>query len=160
MRCGPSDASGSGGGKDVTVRTMYFSATEEPPAGPPQPKKARDASVKPDPASLVPEACKDPLTRPEVGVPRDKPRIVAAERKELVVRPSLDDSAPVEHKDLIRVANRREPVGDRDRRSVLGQPVESLLHRALRLRVQSARRRGFPLGVHEIVPRAARTTTT
>ena len=47
---------------------------------------------------------------------------------------------PVEHDDLICVAHGREPVGDRDRRSSLGKPLERLLDEALGLRVERRRR--------------------
>ena len=44
------------------------------------------------------------------------------------------------HPDLIRVANRREPVSDRDRRAALRKPLELGLDRRLGLRVERARR--------------------
>ena len=56
------------------------------------------------------------------------------------MRPALDDPAVVEHDDLVGVADRREPVRDRDRRAALGEPVERLLDGALGLRVEGARR--------------------
>src|SRR6187551_2796359 len=78
--------------------------------------------------------------RAELSVARDESRVLAAESKELVMRPALHDAAVIEHEDLVGVANRREPVRDRNRRAVLGEAVEGLLHRALRLRVERARR--------------------
>ena len=52
------------------------------------------------------------------------------------MRAALDDRAAVEHEDLVGVANRREPVRDRDRRASAGELVERLLDRALGLVVE------------------------
>lgn len=41
----------------------------------------------------------------------------------------LDHSAVVEDDDLVGVADRREPVGDGDRRPALGEPLERILDR-------------------------------
>src|SRR5581483_8989922 len=67
-------------------------------------------------------------------------RIATAGREQLVVPPALHDAAAVEHHDLVSVLDRREPVRDRDRGPPGREPVERLLHLALRLGVERARR--------------------
>ena len=52
--------------KTFDVRTLYFSATERPPAPPAQESK-RTPSTRPDPCSLVPEESKDQVTQREAG---------------------------------------------------------------------------------------------
>ena len=64
----------------------------------------------------------------------------AAALEQLLVGAALDDPALVEHDDLVGVAHGREPVGDRDRRAPLGQPLELGLDGRLGLRVERARR--------------------
>src|SRR5206468_9574299 len=78
--------------------------------------------------------------RLELRVARDERRIAAAGDDELVVRSDLDDAAVIEDDDLVGVAHGREAVRDRDRRASFGEPVERVLHEALRLRVERARR--------------------
>src|SRR5262245_52691316 len=51
----------------LQVRTLYYSATERPPAPPPAKESKRTPSTKPDPCSLVPEASKDQVTQREAG---------------------------------------------------------------------------------------------
>src|SRR5215213_783966 len=80
------------------------------------------------------------LRRGELGVARREGGIAAAGDDQLVVAAGLDDPAAVEHDDLVRVAHRREAVGDRDRRPPLREPVERVLHEPLRLGVERARR--------------------
>src|SRR5919198_1232030 len=60
--------------------------------------------------------------------------------REGLARPSGQGGvAPaVEHDDLVSVADRRQPVGDRQRRAPLREAVQGLLHRALGLVVQGA----------------------
>ena len=76
----------------------------------------------------------------DLRVARRQLGVAPAEREQLVVRAALDDAAAVEHHDLVGVADGRQPVGDRDRRPALGELVQRLLHRALGLGVQRARR--------------------
>src|SRR5262249_48690129 len=76
----------------------------------------------------------------ELGVARCKRRVASAAEDQVVVPAVLDDAAVVEHDDLVGVAHGREPVGDRDRRSALGETVERLLHEPLGLGVERARR--------------------
>jgi hypothetical protein len=52
------------------------------------------------------------------------------------VRAGLDDPPAVEHDDLVRVADGRQPVRDRDRRPARGELLERCLHQALGLRVE------------------------
>ena len=63
----------------------------------------------------------------DVRVSRHEHRVAATGGEQIVVRARLDDPAPVEDDDLIRVPHGREPVGDRDRRAPLGEPLERLL---------------------------------
>ena len=51
---------------------------------------------------------------------------------------ALDDSALVEDDDLVGVADRGQPVGDRERGPSLGQPLELGLHGVLGLGVKRA----------------------
>jgi len=53
--------------------------------------------------------------------------VAGAQLHELLVRSALDDVAGVEHEDLVGVADRRETVGDRDRRAAAREIVERLL---------------------------------
>src|SRR5438093_951961 len=76
----------------------------------------------------------------ELGVARHEGGVAAAGEDQLLVPAGLDDAAAVEHDDLVRVADGREPVGDCDRRPAFGEPVERLLHEPLRLGVERARR--------------------
>src|SRR5919197_1290275 len=75
----------------------------------------------------------------KIRVAGNEPRVVSSEPEELVVRALFDDLAAVEHENLIGVADRRQPVSDRNRRPVLGEAVERLLDGALGLRVEGAR---------------------
>ena len=75
-----------------------------------------------------------------LGVAGDERGVAAARGEQLLVRADLGDAAAVEHDDLVGVADGREPVGDRDRRPALGQPLERLLDGALGLRVERGRR--------------------
>ncbi len=52
------------------------------------------------------------------------------------MRAHLDHVALIEDDDLIRVANGRKPVCDRERRPALGEPLERFLHGPLSLRVE------------------------
>jgi hypothetical protein len=52
----------------------------------------------------------------QLGVAADEQRVPPAACEQLFVPADLDHTAVVEHDDLIRVAHRREPVRDRDRR--------------------------------------------
>ncbi len=54
--------------------------------------------------------------------------------------PALGDLSPVEHDDLVGVADRRQPVRDRDRGAARREGVDGLLHGLLGLRVQGAGR--------------------
>src|ERR671922_834466 len=65
--------------------------------------------------------------------------VLVQEVDQLVVRPSLDHLALVEHDDLVGVADRREAVCDHDRRPALREAVELLLHGPLRAGVERAR---------------------
>src|SRR5690348_12290153 len=75
-----------------------------------------------------------------VGVARRERRVAPAAGEQLGVRAALDDAPPFEHDDLVGVTDRRQAVRDRDGRAALGQAVERLLHGALGLVVQRARR--------------------
>src|SRR5579875_1220303 len=78
----------------------------------------------------------DERRRLELGVAADELGVAAAGREQLLVAPALDDPAVVEDDDLLRVADRREPVRDRDRRPPLREPVERLLDEPLGLGVE------------------------
>ena len=58
---------------------------------------------------------------------------------EFVVRAALHDDALPHDEDEVRVADRREAVRDRERRAVGHEPVDGVLHEALRDRVERAR---------------------
>jgi len=59
---------------------------------------------------------------------------------ELVVRAALHHAAGVEHRDHVGLADRGQAVRHDDGRPPHGRPVQRVLHRALRLRVQRAGR--------------------
>ena len=50
---------------------------------------------------------------------------------------SLNDLSLVHDTDLVSVADRREAMGDHDRRPVTHQVLKRLLHQSLRLRIES-----------------------
>src|SRR5687767_5896851 len=75
----------------------------------------------------------------EIGIPCNEAPVAPPEREQLVVGAALDDPASLDHDDLIGVTDRRQPVGDRDRRALLGEAVERLLDGALGLRVECTR---------------------
>lgn len=56
------------------------------------------------------------------------------------MRALLGDTTILEHEDDVCVLNRRESVGDGDRRAVLGRLVERALYHALGLAVEGGRR--------------------
>jgi hypothetical protein len=62
--------------------------------------------------------------------------VTAARREQAVVGAALDDRAVLDHGDLVRRPDRREPVGDHDRRAPFERLDQRLLHRDLRLGVQ------------------------
>ena len=68
-------------------------------------------------------------------------RVQPAPREQLLVRSLFDDPPPVQDEDHIGRQDRRETVGDRDRRPALHQRLQRRLHQALGGRVQ--RRRGL-----------------
>ena len=91
--------------------------------------------------------------RPETGAPALVPLpvrvggsaaqqlgVAPAELDELLVAATLDDLTRVEHEDLVGVADRRQAVGDRDRRASARELVQRLLHGALGLVVKRRRR--------------------
>jgi hypothetical protein len=69
----------------------------------------------------------------EAGVETFTPR-------EARVRTFFDDLALVHHDDAIGGANGRETVGNDDRRAMLHQPVERILHQPLALGIERGRR--------------------
>src|SRR5690606_1976664 len=75
-----------------------------------------------------------------VELERGEAGVEAAPRRERLVRPVLDDAAPVEDEDAVGAADGREAVGDDERGAPLRQPVERLLHGPLALGVERARR--------------------
>ena len=83
-----------------------------------------------------------PLTRlrrrHHVGVPVDEGGVVAAEGEQLLVGAALGDLPVVEDEDLVRVADGREPVRDRDRGAARADGVDGLLDGLLGLRVEGA----------------------
>ena len=71
---------------------------------------------------------------------RRQPRVGAAERQQLAVRARLHHGAGIHHDDPIGRLHRGEPMRDDERSPVRSGGIERLLHHALRLRVQRARR--------------------
>src|SRR3989441_717231 len=69
-----------------------------------------------------------------------EPVVHAALREEVAVRAYLDDSTFVEHDDAVDVLDRREAVGDDDRRPPEHQLGERILDEMLGLRIDRARR--------------------
>src|ERR1041385_577961 len=67
--------------------------------------------------------------------------VAAAEGDELVVRPALDDLAVLEDEDLIGALDRRQAVGDHERRSTTAQGAQAVADHRLALAVEA--RRGF-----------------
>src|SRR5438132_265908 len=78
------------------------------------------------------------MSDPELHVM--EPPIDAAGREQGVVRPALHDAPLREHDDQIRVPHGREPVRDDEHGAVRHQAIDRLLHQALRLGVERARR--------------------
>ena len=66
--------------------------------------------------------------------------VAAAREHQLVVRALLDDRAVLEHDDQVGVADRREAVGDDERRAAVQQPSQRALDAALGADVDRARR--------------------
>ena len=56
------------------------------------------------------------------------------------MRAALDDLAALEHQDLIRAPNRRQPVRDDERRAALAQRPQAVLNQRLALAVEARRR--------------------
>src|SRR5688572_12298793 len=56
--------------------------------------------------------------------------------EERVVAALLDDASALEHDDAIGLADRREPVGDDERRAPSHEPAERFLHELLRFRIE------------------------
>src|SRR5438552_2389643 len=90
------------------------------------------------PAQLL--ATRSGRQRLELGVARRERRVAAAGEDQVLVAADLDDATAVEDDDLVRIADGRETVGDRDRRAALREAVERLLHEPLGLGVERARR--------------------
>src|SRR5690348_9794803 len=67
-------------------------------------------------------------------------RVEAAAREQLVMRPALDDLAVLEHDDHVGVADRRESVGDDERRASLEERAQGGLDLPLGADVHRARR--------------------
>src|SRR5207249_6286339 len=67
--------------------------------------------------------------------------VAAAQTHELLVRTSFDDRAGLEDDDLIGALDRREPVGDDERRATPPQIAKPVANHRLALAVE--RRRGF-----------------
>lgn len=66
-------------------------------------------------------------------------RVQTVSGEKLVVRADFGDHAVFEHKDEIGVADRRESMGNRDRRPAFEQPVEALEDQILGLGVERRR---------------------
>ena len=66
--------------------------------------------------------------------------VATVEGDELVVRAELDDAAALEHGDAVGVADRRQAVGDDDRRAPGQRGIERRLHLRLVVVVEVARR--------------------
>src|SRR5207237_8223575 len=66
--------------------------------------------------------------------------VPAARREQLLVRAALDDLAVLEHENLVRALNRRQPVGDDERRASLSQRLQAVLDHRLALAVEARRR--------------------
>src|SRR5207253_10328517 len=66
--------------------------------------------------------------------------VPAALREQLLVRAALDDLAVLEHENLVRALNRRQPVGDDERRASLSQRLQAVLDHRLALAVEARRR--------------------
>src|SRR5688572_4129857 len=65
-----------------------------------------------------------------------EPRVGAARRQELVMRPALDDPPAIEHENLRRVLNGREAMRDDEYGAALEQAIDRLLDQALGLGVE------------------------
>jgi len=66
--------------------------------------------------------------------------VSSVERQQLVVRPALDDRTLMQHEDDVRVTDRRQTVGDRDRRAAVEQPRNAFEDQVLRFRIERGRR--------------------
>src|SRR3954447_9655197 len=63
----------------------------------------------------------------------------AATGEQLVMRSALDDDAAIEHHDLVRTTDRREPMGDHERGAALHQTFQRALYEPLRFGVERGR---------------------
>src|SRR5207249_10319088 len=63
--------------------------------------------------------------------------VAAAPREQLVVRAALDDLAVLEHQDLIGALNRRQPMGDDERRPAAAERPQTVLNHRLAFAVQA-----------------------
>jgi len=68
----------------------------------------------------------------------DKARVGAALRRQIAVRPALDDRALLHHADEVGVLDRGKPMSDHQRRSVLGELRERVLYEPLGVGVEGA----------------------
>ena len=77
-----------------------------------------------------------PWDQSSLALRLDELPVPAIESEEFVVRTDLRDTAVIEHNDAIRRSDRRQAMGDDERRAPPDQPLESLLHLAFRLAVE------------------------
>ena len=63
--------------------------------------------------------------------------VSATERQQLGMRAALDDLPGLEHENLIRAADRREPMGDHERRAARPQTPQPVLDHLLALAVEA-----------------------
>src|SRR5687768_15269249 len=66
--------------------------------------------------------------------------IMASPSEQRTMGSVLDDSAPIEHQNLVGMRDGGQSVSDHEHRSPLEQPVDGSLHQTLGLRVERGRR--------------------
>src|SRR5262245_40957273 len=66
--------------------------------------------------------------------------VPAADRQQLAMRAALDDLAVLQHQDLIRAFDRRQPVRDDERRAAAAQRTEAVADHRFTLAIETRRR--------------------
>ena len=74
-----------------------------------------------------------------LGLDLHQPRVLAVELHQFLVRALFDQPALVEDEDAVGIAQRAQPMGDRQRRAAASEDAERLLDRLFRFGVDAAR---------------------
>ena len=104
-----------------------------------QPSKRALPSATPPPSAT---RTRPPIrtSTPSAHLLPEHPRVPAAQGQQLRMRAPLRDATPVDDHDLVRLDDRRQPVGDHQACAVAHQRLQGRLHQRFVGRVQGARR--------------------